>query len=112
MLTVQHHVRIAAPASTAIKLDYLRNPLPVKIAALASTMSKLDNPCVKIAAWADTATKPPVSPTPCVKVVPLASTTINLARTVAHIVPTVNTHRSLPPRPSLNATHVNRDVLS
>ena len=87
-------VKIAAPASTTIKSDNLQNPLDAKIAALA-----------------DTATKPPVFPIPCVKVVPLASTTINLARAVAQIAPMVNTPRNLPPRPSRNATRVSRAVL-
>ena len=100
---------------TTIKLDNLRNPLLAKIAAPASTTIKsanLQNPLdANIVASADTATKRPVFPIPCAKVVPLASTTINLAQTVAHIAPTVNTHRNLPPRPSLNATHVNRGAL-
>ena len=102
---------IAAPASTTTKLSNLLNLLPVKIAAPASTTTKSDNPHVKIAALADTAMKQTVFPTPCVKVVQPASTMINLARSIVRIVPTVNTPRYPPPRPSLNATHVNRVVL-
>ena len=104
-------VKIAAPASTTIKLDNPLNPSPVKIAAPASTTAKSDNPHVKIAALADTAMKQTVFPTPCVKVVQMASTMINLARAIVYFARTANTPRNLPPHPSLNATHVNRGVL-
>jgi len=104
---------IAAPASTTSKLDNLLNPLPVKIVPPANTMMKLGNPYVNIAAPASTPIK---LGNPYAKVVPPASTctTVNLARTARVIVqnaPMANTPCNLPPRPSLNATHVNRDVL-
>ena len=83
MLTVQHRVKIAAPASTTIWLDNPLNPLPVKIVVPASTtieLVNLLNPLpVKIAALASTTSKLGnlLNPLP-VKRAALESTTIKL----------------------------------
>ena len=90
--------------------------LPVAtIVVLADTTIKLDKLSAKIVALANTTIKLDNLPNPMlVKIAAPASTTINLARAAQTIVlfaRAANTPRNLPPRPSLNATHVNRDVL-